>query len=179
MIAGCKNTIIPNSVTSIARSAFAGCSGLTSVSIPNSVTLIGEYAFSDCSGLTSITIPNSVTLIGKYAFCRCSSLTSITIPNSVTSIGYGAFYDCSGLASVIVEWETPISSNIFFSNCAKATLYVPTGTKAAYEAANYWKVFKEIVEYKVIYKNTGDLNGDGKVTSADVTKLVNMILGKE
>ena len=63
-----KDLVIPNSVTSIKRSAFAGCSGLTSVTIPNSVTSIGSSAFSGCSGLTSVTIPNSVTSIGGYAF---------------------------------------------------------------------------------------------------------------
>ena len=61
LIAGCKNTVIPNSVTSIGDYAFSGCSDLTSVTIPNSVTSIGNYAFNGCSGLTSITIPNSVT----------------------------------------------------------------------------------------------------------------------
>ena len=55
LIQGCKNTSIPNSVTSIGDKAFQGCSGLTSVTIPNSVTSIGNYAFSDCSSLTSIT----------------------------------------------------------------------------------------------------------------------------
>ena len=54
---------IPNSVTSIGRSAFRECSGLTSVNIPNSVTSIKDYAFEGCSGLTSVTIPNSVTSI--------------------------------------------------------------------------------------------------------------------
>ncbi len=54
LIAGCKNTIIPNSITSIGSRAFIGCSGLTSVTIPNSVTSIGEYAFHRCSGLISI-----------------------------------------------------------------------------------------------------------------------------
>ena len=35
LISGCKNTIIPNSVTSIGNEAFWRCSGLTSVTIPN------------------------------------------------------------------------------------------------------------------------------------------------
>ena len=48
LIAGCKNTVIPNSVTSIGGYAFSGCSSLTSVTIPNSVTSIGEGAFYGC-----------------------------------------------------------------------------------------------------------------------------------
>ena len=48
LIAGCKNTIIPNNVTSIGRSAFSNCSGLTSVTIPNSVSSIGQRAFWNC-----------------------------------------------------------------------------------------------------------------------------------
>ena len=59
-----------------------------------SVTSIGRSAFYQCSGLTSIEIPNSVTSIGEYAFFNCTGLTSVTIPNSVTSIGRDAFYDC-------------------------------------------------------------------------------------
>ena len=99
---GCKNTIIPNTVTSIGHNAFSGCTGLTSITIPNSVTSIGEWAFAGCSSLTSITIPNSVTSIGGLAFNNCSGLTSITIPNSVTSIGGGAFFGCSGLTSITI-----------------------------------------------------------------------------
>ena len=100
LIAGCKTTTIPNSVTSIGNYAFSGCSGLTSITIPNSVTSIGSSAFQGCSGLTSITIPDGVTSIGSSAFQGCSSLTSITIPNSVTSIGSSAFQGCSSLTSI-------------------------------------------------------------------------------
>ena len=51
LIVGCKNTIIPSSVTSI-DGAFRCCSGLTSIIIPSSVTSIGEGAFQGCSDLT-------------------------------------------------------------------------------------------------------------------------------
>ena len=82
------------SVSSIGDNAFAGCSGLTSVSIGNFVTSIGESAFYSCNSLTSVSIGNSVTTIGKWAFCSCWRLTSVVIPNSVTSIGNMAFNDC-------------------------------------------------------------------------------------
>lgn len=48
LIAGCNNTIIPNSVTSIWDGAFFECSKLTSVTIPDSVTSIRGYAFYRC-----------------------------------------------------------------------------------------------------------------------------------
>ena len=107
LIAGCQNTIIPNSVTNIKRLAFYECNKLTSIEIPNSVTSIGYGAFKGCSSLTSIVIPNSVTSIGEVAFSGCSSLTSIFIPNSVTSIVERAFYGCSSLTSIIVEAGNP------------------------------------------------------------------------
>ena len=88
LIAGCKNTTIPNGVTSI-----------------------GNNAFYDCSSLTSVTIPNSVKSIGYYAFQGCSSLTSVTIPNSVTSIGHGAFYGCYFLADSFINNSSLTSSD--------------------------------------------------------------------
>ena len=100
LIAGCKNTIIPNSVTTIGDYAFYNCRGLTSIEIPNSVTTIGGCAFYNCTGLTSVTIPNSVTSIGDYAFYGCRGLTSVTIGNSVTTIGREAFYYCNNLKTV-------------------------------------------------------------------------------
>ena len=114
---GCKNTVIPNSVTSIRYAAFYGCKNLTSVVIPNSVTSIGNRAFYDCSGLTSITIPNNVTSIGSEAFRGCSGLTSITIPNNVTSIGNYTFYGCSGLTSITIPNNVTSIGERAFSAC--------------------------------------------------------------
>ena len=55
LIAGCKNSVIPNSVTSIGDCAFWGCIGLTELTLSHSVKSIGNYAFVDCSGLSKIT----------------------------------------------------------------------------------------------------------------------------
>ena len=146
LVAGCKNTTIPNSVASIGSYAFSSCSGLTSITIPNSVTSISNNAFSSCSGLTSITIPNSVTSIGSSAFLGCYGLTSITIGKNVTSIGQNAFMDSWSITSVTVYATTPphIANTSFWNSTA--TLHVPLGTKELYQAADYWKRFSNIVE---------------------------------
>ena len=160
-----KNYVtIPNSVTSIEDYAFEDCSGLTSVTIPNSVTSIGYYAFEWCSGLTSVTIPNSVTSIGKGAFEGCRGLTSVTIGNSVTSIGEGAFYFCD-LKTIYMQCEVPIEcDSIFDDNTLKeAILYVPKGTKTAYEKVDPWRNFWNIEEM--------DFSGVDRIEADDTTGL--------
>ena len=120
LIAGCQNTIIPNSVTSIGNGAFYYCRSLTSIVIPNSVTSIGDRAFVGCSSLTTpvynahcfayipisfkgaYVIPEGIKQIAGGAFAGCSYLTSVTIPNSVTSIGDAAFYACFSLTSITI-----------------------------------------------------------------------------
>ena len=121
LIVGCQNTIIPNSVTSIGRGAFSGCSSLTSITIPNSVTSIGSSAFTNCSSLASISIPNSVTSIGSSAFWNCSGLTSVTIGNSVTSIGEEAFYDCDALTSITIPNSVTSIGVRAFQHCSALT----------------------------------------------------------
>ena len=51
-----KSVVIEEGVTSIGRSAFSWCTGLTSVTIPSSVTRIGNSAFSYCISLPSVVI---------------------------------------------------------------------------------------------------------------------------
>ena len=92
LVQGCKNTIIPNTVTLIGDSAFYYCTSLTGITIPNSVTEIEYQAFYGCNALTSIVIPNSVTAIGDYAFAYCRNLSSVDMPSSIRTIGTNVFY---------------------------------------------------------------------------------------
>ena len=128
LVVGCKNTIIPDGITSIGDGAFAHCDGLTSIEIPNSVTSIGSQAFYNCDGLTSIVIPNSVTSIGNWAFGGCSGLTSVK-------------------SYILAENLFAIDSYVFKGvNKSTCTLYVPYGAKATYAATKGWYEFTNIVE---------------------------------
>lgn len=116
LITGCKNTVIPNSVTSIKESAFTN-TGIIDITIPNSVMKIGKSAFSDC-GLISIKLSDNITSIERYSFGRCYHLTSITIPDKVTSIGPQAFYYCESLKSIVIPNEVTSVSSDAFNKCS-------------------------------------------------------------
>ncbi len=76
LLYGCKNTVIPNSVTSIGEAAFRGYSGLTSIVIPSSVTSIGNSAFDACSSLTSVTCKSSTPpSLGEEVFSNRANAT--------------------------------------------------------------------------------------------------------
>ena len=149
-------------------------SGCKTTVIPENVTVIGEFAFYYCTNLTTITIPENVTIIEASAFRSCTSLEKIIIPADVTAIGSYAFEETFSLTSVTVNVESPLSiDNTVFSNRANATLYVPAGCKDAYEDADYWTEFSEIVEMPGVgYEfttavpcNDGTANLTFKVTS--------------
>ena len=80
--ANIKTVVIGSGVTSIGKSAFGGCTSLSSVTISSSVTSIGTDAFSSCYSLSSVTIPSSVTSIGDGAFSFSTSLSSINVDPS-------------------------------------------------------------------------------------------------
>ena len=140
---------IKDGTLGIAGSAFAECSGLTSITIPNSVTYIGNDAFNKCSGLTSVIIPNSVTYIGYEAFFKCSGLTSVTIGSGIRYLSNLTFANCPELTDVYCYKEKVLSTydNPFEGSYIEyATLHVPKGCLDAYKAVEPWKNFKSIVE---------------------------------
>jgi hypothetical protein len=133
-----ENGILYNKSRSIILRYPEGKSG--SFTIPNTVTSIATSAFSGCSGLTSVTISNSVTTIGYHAFLDCSGLTSVTIPNSVAFITNSAFFGCISLHDVFFNSATPpeIGTNVFKYVRTGARAIVPSGSTAYGADGSIW-----------------------------------------
>lgn len=165
-------------VVEIGSHAFEWAWKVQEIIIPSSVKTIAEHAFDCCRVMTTLTIPEGVTTIGDWAVSGCVKLTSVSIPASVTDLGGFVFSGSSALTSVKVGHTTPLKIDRWtFAKREDATLYVPAGCKAAYEAAECWQDFKEIVEQEVSVKK-GDVNGDGAVDIADAVCIVNRVVGK-
>lgn len=73
--------VLPESVTLIRASAFAGCNGLTSVSLEHVVT-IENSAFSQCENLETVTFGSDLALWHR-AFYGCNRLTTINFGGSM------------------------------------------------------------------------------------------------
>lgn len=89
---------IPFTVSTIGSSAFENCISLITISISglgnfgeNMRGSVPQRAFAGCTGLTSISIPSTIGNINNEAFLNCSSLTSLYLPESVSGIGLKAF----------------------------------------------------------------------------------------
>ena len=109
---GCKNTMIPNTITTIGDNAFNRCYDLTEITIPNSVTYISTNAFKACRSLASVTIPKSVISIGSSAFVACNSLASITVESGNPK------YDSRGGCNAIIE----TASNTLVVGCKNTVI---------------------------------------------------------
>lgn len=111
-----QNIILPDSITTIAASAFSHCGSINSITIPGSVTSIGRYAFQNCEHFYSITINDGVTTIGEGAFWG-GHFSTVTIPNSVTALGRYAFQNCYVLDSVQLSNNIGTIGTQTFLNC--------------------------------------------------------------
>ncbi len=142
-VAGAPITSIqfPQSLETIAGSAFEGCNGLTSLTIPEGITSIGSRAFYNCSSLTalnwnarecwtngdmptpditSVTIGDRVEVL-PTAFILGSHITAIDIPLSVKFIGSSAFSDCTDMTSITIPDSVRNIGGLAFNGCTGLT----------------------------------------------------------
>ncbi len=141
--------------TYIGYSSFVGQSNLTSITLPETVKTIEGFAFSR-TGIKEVVIPKSCTLVGGRSFYYCSELEKVTFLGQ-PEIRRSSFSHCDKLSTIICQSETawsPIYTDCFYlsrddkdaSIYERATLYVPHGSKEAYQAVAPWSEFQNIVE---------------------------------
>ncbi|GEM_PF-6962601 len=166
-----ESIYIPSTVTHIVDGSvdctFGGCEVLHSIVVAennpvydsrnNCNALIESSTNRLIRGSNQTIIPSGIVSIERQAF-DFSNISQINIPSTVTTMCDYAFGGCQYLKMVKVNSETPITitSDVFSSdfrggsNIHSITLYVPNGCKAAYEAADCWKEFKEIIETNTV-----------------------------
>ena len=121
-----QSVTIPESVTSIGKSAFEHCSNLDSLIINGVATsMIGAYAFASCTSLTSLSLVGSFQTIGDCAFASCG-MTSLTIDATITSIEKYAF-SSNSLTSLSLTGNVQEIGDYAFANCTSLTSLSLTG----------------------------------------------------
>lgn len=128
---GITSIVIPDSVISIDRSAFSGCTSLAEITVSpdnkNYSSVDGVLFNKDMTILirypegavdSSYVVPNSVVEIYSNAFIGCNSIKSITLSKGLKKIYDGTFANLTNLESVIVQEGVQHIGNKAFENCS-------------------------------------------------------------
>ena len=161
-----EKVTLGSGMTSLQSDAFVGCKGIKELIIEGGEGAIaidckfndspieklhigrnGTYAFNNRIDLKEVSVGDNVTILPNNAFNGCSNITTLKLGKKLEKIGSGAFTGCATLMNVYSTNLTPPTGAVFENKTyLQGTLYVVKGSKAAYEAADGWKEFWEIVD---------------------------------
>lgn len=110
-------------VSAIAKSGFAGQTGIVTVDMPETVTTIGAAAFAGCTNLQTVNFTNAVTVIGEAAF-QGTALRSVVLPSGLARVGAAAFGNLRG-TTVLALTDVRGVFNDAFAGSTGMSVYVP------------------------------------------------------
>ena len=138
--------IIAEGVTSIGNKAFTTmCSTITSLALPNTVTSIGDSAFAGLNNrrFNTLILPPTIISIGAHAFDGASYLRTIHFGSALEEIGAYAFNGSVRVQEMTCLAETTpnVGTDGLTSINSLAKLYVPNDYLFEYQIDNNWSRF--------------------------------------
>lgn len=133
-------------VVSIGELALSYCTHTYNLKLNEGLETIQQAAFRYINNIKELVIPNSVKRIEGTFVTECHSLKTITLGTGLQSLGMYAFWYVDGLRYIYSLNPIPPKfddPNISFDDTPvdQITLYVPIGSKSAYENAPGWNLF--------------------------------------
>lgn len=116
----------PDTVTTIAKDAFFGCTALKICDFPEGTKMqtIGSQSFYGCTSLTRFRMSDTITSIGDFAFYNCKKVVfdGPVLPSSLTSLGAKSF----GLG----DYATPLKDGLLvIGGSGKPFTWVPASNQ--------------------------------------------------
>lgn len=141
-----RSVTFPNTLKSIGKNAFSGCTYLETINWGTGVEEIGSEAFSGC-GLLAIDIPAPLKTLATRALANIGNMEHITLPATLTTMGDQQFSGMTILKSVTCKATTPPSiigeATTTYNIPANCVLKVPAAALEAYKVAPEWKLFSK------------------------------------
>lgn len=161
---------LPETLTTISHSTFAGTSNVEEMNLPQSLTSIASLPGGTWTEGMSLNLPNLTSIGDVFAgshLVRVENLGTITktgitsgnfesngifrnskklefvrLPSTITQIGISAFYHCTALQTIIIEAITPptLGWNAL-TDSNNCTIYVPDESVEAYKTATNWTAY--------------------------------------
>ena len=141
-----KNEGISYNVIGLGKDALALAVNVTSLKLNEGLEYTSDQSIRWCGGLHEIVISNTVKVLGEAAMTDCHNVKTVVLGSGLERLKSLAFWAVSYRLETIVSLN-PIPAicdspnRTFMSLPEDVTLYVPLGSKSAYETAPGWDYF--------------------------------------
>ncbi|PCH73162.1 MAG: hypothetical protein COB98_10995 [Flavobacteriaceae bacterium] len=164
---GIQTLQMPTSIKTVGKSFISETPQLKTIQWSPNITALGEEALAYIY-LEEFRVPKNITRLGRHCFFGAKTKRYYFHKN-ITHLGEGIFNfliketktPYAFIEELHVQWQTPPAVGKAFQvsidfkmvpilngapDFSTVTLYVPKGTKNAYQQAKDWKKFKKIIE---------------------------------
>ena len=182
-----ESVTIPANVVDFGDRVFAGCTSLKTVELLSDITKMPTNMFSGCSSLTDLTINPKIGEFSYGCFNGCSSLTDLSFVSGGAVIGNYAF-NSTGAESVVLSDSLIAIPDYAFTNCPNlkyvtipaSVIFIQPNAfdfsnitiRCYYDSMAYIFAAENEIPYELLDGLLlGDTDGDGDITSLDVTMI--------